>query len=226
MNFKPVTVFTDKTPSKPRTVTASTRKAEYHSDQLDGLNKNSEYPITVQFHDADGNKTKWMDINQESIPVIISFLESMKKGEPKEVSAAAEEPKEEKKDEPKDTPKEMPKDAPKDSPKAFNVKFDGNITVTDGKGEVVLTLNAPDLSPEDIDKLKSSDIKSLAEKFTKIKELGLTLENTNLDFGDLSKESLPPPEAIGKDAAPSDDKPLGAWATNKLKSIEAKVEQK
>lgn len=220
--FKPVTFFTDKTPSKPRSVKAEAKKvateSNYYGDELSALDTKGKYNIMVQFRDANDKHTTWMNINEDSIPAIVSWLESMKKVEPKEVSAA----KDEKKDEPK-------KEEKKDNTKAkdFTVSFDGSISVKNKKGEVILTLNAPDISPEDIEKLKKSDIQAIAEKFTKIKDLGLTIENTTVDFGEPAKDALPPLDSIGKDekkdAAPSDDKQMKEWASNKLKSIEAKI---
>ncbi len=158
------------------------------------------------------------------------------------VITAAEEPK-------KDEPKK--EDAPK--PKEFSVSFDGDITVKNKKGDIIFKLNAADISPEDIDKLKESDLQSLAEKFIKIKELGLTIENTSVEKEGFPVGTIPPsglPEAeknLGKkeetksledfakepkkDEKKKEDKKeekkekeLSPWAQNTLKKIEAKTQ--
>lgn len=47
----------------------------YYKKQLDKLT-NSEYYKTVVFTDGDGNKTNYMNLNKESIPVFIEYLEN------------------------------------------------------------------------------------------------------------------------------------------------------
>ena len=45
----------------------------YYKDQLNKLT-NSEYYKTVVFTDGDGNKTNYMNLNKESIPIFIKYL--------------------------------------------------------------------------------------------------------------------------------------------------------
>ena len=49
----------------------------YYESELAVVGSNSGYPISVQFRSDNGN-TKWMNINSESIPVLIKFLEYQK----------------------------------------------------------------------------------------------------------------------------------------------------
>jgi hypothetical protein len=55
--------------------------SSYYSDQLNRLDSNQR--MLVKFvNDVDGNETmqtKWMDVNNESVEQIISYLESIKK---------------------------------------------------------------------------------------------------------------------------------------------------
>lgn len=45
----------------------------YYKNQLDGL-EDSDYFKKIVISDSDGNRTKTMDLNNESIPVLIDFL--------------------------------------------------------------------------------------------------------------------------------------------------------
>jgi hypothetical protein len=253
MNFKPVTFFTDKTPAKNRITIAAAEKRDENDrlltfkklnvgdsvvtkvegkgyDQFGKIPSGSigtiksfppyvtgrnTYFVLVEFHSLQKEYTTFSGKKYMQIPRAAYDADEVEK-ENKITAAASEEKKDEKKEAPKT--------------KNFNISFNGDIVVTNSKGEEVLKLNAADLSPEDIDKLKASDIKSLAEKFTKIKELGLTIENTNLSG--LGESSLPDIDEKGKEPqtleelageAPKDDKPLKPWASNKLKSIAAKI---
>lgn len=50
----------------------------YYQSELDTLKK--FLPVSIQLVDADGNRTKWMDLNLESIPEIVKFLVEFEKG--------------------------------------------------------------------------------------------------------------------------------------------------
>lgn len=49
----------------------------YYKNQLKQLVSNSEYPISIQLTDGDGNRTKNMTLNLESIQVLKDFLQEL-----------------------------------------------------------------------------------------------------------------------------------------------------
>lgn len=53
----------------------------YYESQLKELNTKSEYPLSIKLFDGEGGNTKQLDLNEESIPVLIEFLKSLKDGE-------------------------------------------------------------------------------------------------------------------------------------------------
>ena len=50
----------------------------YYQNQLAQLKKSKEYKMTLRITDAEGNKTKCMDLNNESIDIIVKYLKSLK----------------------------------------------------------------------------------------------------------------------------------------------------
>ena len=48
---------------------------EYYRDQLNEL-KDGEYPKSIKVFDGEGNSTKQMDLNTESIVALFEFLEN------------------------------------------------------------------------------------------------------------------------------------------------------
>lgn len=50
---------------------------QYYKGQLDNL-ETSDYPTTVQFRDGEGNKTHCINLNNDSIDVIIKYLKGLK----------------------------------------------------------------------------------------------------------------------------------------------------
>ncbi len=54
----------------------------YYKNQLKRLNTKSEYPLKIKISDNEGNSTHILDLNNESIPVIKEFLDSLIKKEP------------------------------------------------------------------------------------------------------------------------------------------------
>lgn len=49
----------------------------YYKDQLSALSKDSDYPMSVVLSDGQGNRTKQINLNTESIPEVTSFLNSL-----------------------------------------------------------------------------------------------------------------------------------------------------
>ena len=47
---------------------------DYYKEQLENINVHTDYAPTVKFQDSEGNQTKYMDLNYESIPVIVEWL--------------------------------------------------------------------------------------------------------------------------------------------------------
>ena len=45
----------------------------YYKKQLENINTKKGYPICVNFN----NQTNWIDLNKESIPVIIEYLKNL-----------------------------------------------------------------------------------------------------------------------------------------------------
>ena len=51
-------------------------KNNYYSNQLKRLEHDPDFFKTVKLHDSNGNATKNMDLNLDSIPVLIAFLKT------------------------------------------------------------------------------------------------------------------------------------------------------
>jgi hypothetical protein len=51
--------------------------SSYYQGELDNLNTNSTYPISIKLTDGDGNSTKYINLNNESIPVLIEWLKQL-----------------------------------------------------------------------------------------------------------------------------------------------------
>lgn len=49
----------------------------YYKNQLSKLNLDQEYPTSLKIFDGHGKSTNQMDLNTESIPVLIEFLKSL-----------------------------------------------------------------------------------------------------------------------------------------------------
>jgi hypothetical protein len=240
MNFTPVTLFFDPTAKHRIAVAASkeeivppTEEPKKHPSQMT-LGEHFEAWAAENGVElpADKNSKEYDDLYRQWAEWAFSDMTSKKEKAPLilKSSVTAADKKEE---------KEEPKKEETKKPKDFNVSFDGSITVKDKSGTVVLTLNANELSPEDIDKIKKNDIQSLAEKFTKIKELGLTVENTDmgggLPIGDMPPSELTPApkseksledlsQDLGKGAKKEEKaKGLNPWASNIIKRIKVKA---
>lgn len=54
-------------------------KEDYYSNELNRLKLDSIYSPKVQISDSEGNKTKTLDVNLESIPVLITWLKKVAK---------------------------------------------------------------------------------------------------------------------------------------------------
>jgi hypothetical protein len=61
---------------KVRKIYNEVLKEEYYASELSKLNTTSGLNIVIR--DGDGNKTKTIDLNNESIPTIINFLKKIK----------------------------------------------------------------------------------------------------------------------------------------------------
>ena len=53
-----------------------TEKYNYYRDELSKL-KETEYYPTIQIRDGNGNNTKWLALNEESIPIIMDYLSEL-----------------------------------------------------------------------------------------------------------------------------------------------------
>jgi len=50
------------------------KEFNYYESQLSKLKPESEFPTSIKIFDGEGNQTNQMDLNAESIPVLIEFL--------------------------------------------------------------------------------------------------------------------------------------------------------
>lgn len=55
----------------------------YYKTQLEKLKIDSDYVPTIVITDCEGDKTKHLSLNDESIPVIIEFLQGLLKSQGK-----------------------------------------------------------------------------------------------------------------------------------------------
>jgi hypothetical protein len=49
----------------------------YYKNQLAKLKPDGEYPVSLKLYDGQGSSTNQMDLNTDSIPVLIEFLKSV-----------------------------------------------------------------------------------------------------------------------------------------------------
>ena len=48
----------------------------YYKRELEQIDTKNQYAPTVQIKDANGNKTKWLDINKESAQDLVVWLQN------------------------------------------------------------------------------------------------------------------------------------------------------
>lgn len=51
-------------------------KFNYYREEVNKL-EDTEYPPTLQIRDSKGNQTKWLSLNEESIPEIMDYLSNL-----------------------------------------------------------------------------------------------------------------------------------------------------
>ena len=51
--------------------------SSYYQSELNSLNTESDFPLKIKITDGEGNSTKYLNLNSESVPVIIEWLNQL-----------------------------------------------------------------------------------------------------------------------------------------------------
>ncbi len=50
----------------------------YYKEQLKRLKEKWPYALTLKIIDSEGNETNWFNLNKESIPIVIKYIQNLK----------------------------------------------------------------------------------------------------------------------------------------------------
>lgn len=79
VEIQPIGKIREEVPLNGPSGQLGSKSSSYYTRELSRLSDSFEWPISVIFIDGDGQRTKQMDIDQESVSIFIQYLEDLQK---------------------------------------------------------------------------------------------------------------------------------------------------